>query len=104
MKYCPYCGAPLVDSAVLFCAECGKHLPETEAKKESEEQESEELSESQEQPEMEAGYDGYYEDVVPVDDGWKKEGVDQQLIKKVLLVVAGLILAVIVCMALMCFL
>ena len=27
MKFCPYCGAPLVGSAVSFCAECGKPLP-----------------------------------------------------------------------------
>lgn len=27
MKYCPYCGAVLVDGAVSFCAECGKKLP-----------------------------------------------------------------------------
>ena len=24
MKYCPYCGAALPDSAVSFCPECGK--------------------------------------------------------------------------------
>lgn len=27
MKYCPYCGTVLVDSAVSFCMECGKKLP-----------------------------------------------------------------------------
>ena len=27
MKYCPYCGTVLIDSAVSFCMECGKKLP-----------------------------------------------------------------------------
>lgn len=27
MKYCPYCGAAIADSAASFCAECGKTLP-----------------------------------------------------------------------------
>ena len=27
MKYCPYCGADLIEDAVSFCAECGKQLP-----------------------------------------------------------------------------
>jgi predicted nucleic acid-binding Zn ribbon protein len=26
MKYCAYCGAPIVDSAASFCSECGKAL------------------------------------------------------------------------------
>ena len=34
MKYCPFCGADLIEGAVSFCAECGKELPpaKTEAK------------------------------------------------------------------------
>ena len=32
MKYCPYCGAELVDGAASFCAECGKSLPSAAAK------------------------------------------------------------------------
>lgn len=27
MKYCPYCGADIIDGAVSFCVECGKQLP-----------------------------------------------------------------------------
>ena len=26
MKFCPYCGADLIEDAVSFCAECGKPL------------------------------------------------------------------------------
>ena len=29
MKYCPYCGADLVDGTVSFCQECGKKLNTT---------------------------------------------------------------------------
>jgi uncharacterized membrane protein YvbJ len=28
MKYCPYCGADLIDGAASFCAECGKSMPD----------------------------------------------------------------------------
>ena len=31
MKFCPYCGADLLDSDALFCANCGKKLPPHEA-------------------------------------------------------------------------
>ena len=34
MKYCPYCGADLIEDAVSFCAECGKQLPAGKAQKE----------------------------------------------------------------------
>ena len=26
MKYCPYCGASVLDDTVSFCSECGKKL------------------------------------------------------------------------------
>lgn len=29
MKFCPYCGAAIADSAASFCMECGKKIPET---------------------------------------------------------------------------
>ena len=31
MKFCPYCGADLLDDNVLFCGQCGKKLPPHEA-------------------------------------------------------------------------
>lgn len=31
MKFCPYCGADLLDENVLFCSNCGKKLPPHEA-------------------------------------------------------------------------
>jgi len=30
MKFCPYCGASLVESAASFCTECGKKLAKTQ--------------------------------------------------------------------------
>ena len=35
MKYCPYCGADLIEDAVSFCAECGKELPLGKTKKDA---------------------------------------------------------------------
>lgn len=29
MKFCPYCGAAIADSAASFCMECGKKIPES---------------------------------------------------------------------------
>ena len=34
MKFCPYCGADLIEDAVSFCAECGKQLPTGKSQKE----------------------------------------------------------------------
>ena len=34
MKFCPYCGADLIEDAVSFCAECGKQLPAGKSQKE----------------------------------------------------------------------
>ena len=34
MKYCPYCGADLVEDGVSFCVECGKQLPAGKTQKE----------------------------------------------------------------------
>lgn len=39
MKYCPYCGASLVDDVVSFCSECGKELPHSNSKEVNEEKE-----------------------------------------------------------------
>ena len=37
MKFCPYCGAELLDETIAFCTECGKALPEKEQQSEQEE-------------------------------------------------------------------
>lgn len=121
MKFCPYCGADLVDSTVSFCSECGKELPKEQK---DERPVSEEESQSRKpkkkrnrkwikrrkakkEPEVEQvqpqdeGYDGYYDDVLPMDDGIQREGIDKELIKKVVLVVVGVLLVVVACVAIM---
>lgn len=35
MKFCPYCGADLVEDGVSFCVECGKQLPAGKTQKET---------------------------------------------------------------------
>ena len=46
MKYCPYCGADIIDGAVSFCVECGKQLPSVPQKQKKEKR----IAGSQSQP------------------------------------------------------
>ena len=50
------------------------------------------------------GYDGYYEDVIPVDNGGTRQGVDVNLVKKVSALVAGVLFVVGTCVSIMYFL
>ena len=50
------------------------------------------------------GYDGYYEDVIPVDNGGTRQGVDVTLVKKVSALVAGVLFVVGACVSIMYFL
>ncbi|MCQ2443026.1 MAG: zinc ribbon domain-containing protein [Oscillospiraceae bacterium] len=54
--------------------------------------------------EVNDGYDGYYNDVDPMDDDDLHDGIDSELIKKVALVVVGLFVVVGLCVAAMYFL
>ena len=47
------------------------------------------------------GYDGYYDDVRPVDEGHEREGVDKELVKKIVTIIAVLFVVIIACVALM---
>lgn len=47
------------------------------------------------------GYDGYYDDILPDDAGRPAEGLDRELLKRVALVVGGMLLAAAVCIAIM---
>ena len=81
MKYCPYCGADIPDGAVSFCAECGKALPvkkekpekSTPVKKSSagkkKKHKSTVMTDAELRKAYNDGYDGYYEDLLPVDHG-----------------------------------
>ena len=126
MKFCPYCGADLLDSNVLFCAHCGKKLPPHEAG--ITEPLTEEMRPEQEEPKpakpkedhkkkkkrktkkvdtlepqtpVDDGYDGYYDDVLPPDTDRVKEGLDKELIKKIVLLGIGVVFIIGLCVVMM---
>ena len=122
MKYCPYCGASLVGGAASFCAECGKKIPaQTEApqskpKPKGKMGERERPAPKQKAPKpsnrpgasgeternpMDINYDGYYDDVKPVDAGEQEEGVDPEMVKKVAILLAGVFAVILASVALM---
>ena len=91
MKFCPYCGADLLDDNVLFCGQCGKKLPPHEAgiteplteemrpeqeapkpvptkeKRKKKKKKPKKANVSELQEPVDDGYDGYYDDVLPPD-------------------------------------
>lgn len=113
MKYCPYCGADLIEGAVSFCAECGKQLPAGKVQKDKPKEKPEIKKATKKKPakqpessiEVETavddGYDGYYDDVRPVDEGHERDGVDKELIKKIAIIIGVLFVVIAACVALM---
>lgn len=116
MKYCPYCGADLIEDAVSFCAECGKQLPAGKAQKEKPKEKPEIKKASKKKkkkpvkkPEssievetvVDDGYDGYYDDIRPIDEGHEREAMDRELIKKIAIIIAVLFVVIAACVALM---
>lgn len=125
MKFCPYCGADLLDDNVLFCGQCGKKLPPHEAgiteplteemrpeqeapkpvptkekhKKKKKKPKEANVSESQEP--IDDGYDGYYDDVLPPDTDRVKEGLDKELVKKIVLLGVGVVFIIGLCVVMM---
>ena len=122
MKYCPYCGAGFSDGTVSFCSECGKKLPEEktvppEAKEQSkkvakkEKKEKHKKDAKKKKPEKEIpevmgeavddGYDGYYNDVLPPDTDRVKDGLDKELVKKIVALCIGVTVDILMCVALL---
>ena len=127
MKYCPYCGAGFSDGTVSFCTECGKKLPEektippeakeqykTVAKKQKRKKEKKEKHKKdakKKKPEKEIpevmgeavddGYDGYYNDVLPPDTDRVKDGLDKELVKKIVALCIGVTVIILMCVALL---
>ena len=117
MKFCPYCGASLVGGAASFCAECGKQIPVHGAKSTSmpplrkhrsigaeKRQGSHPASKhppKQKKNPMDINYDGYYNDVKPIDAGQQRDRLDPELIKKVILLVAGALGVILLAIAFM---
>ena len=54
-----------------------------------------------EEPIVNDGYDGYYDDILPPDLDREKEGLDKELIKKVVLVGIGVFVIISMCVALL---
>ena len=128
MKYCTNCGAALEDSTASFCAECGKPLSsesedsvknpvenkkakhrETKMKKPKKEKirkqkktkkKDEVLEEIVGEP-VDDGYDGYYDDVIPPDTDRVKEGLDKELIKKIVALSVGVIFIISMCVVML---
>ena len=50
---------------------------------------------------MDINYDGYYDDVKPVDAGEQEEGVDPEMVKKVAILLAGVFAVILASVALM---
>ena len=127
MKYCTNCGAALEDSTASFCAECGKPLSSTsgdavtnpvenkkakhrETKKKKSKKEKirkqkktkkdEVLEEIVGEP-VDDGYDGYYDDVIPPDTDRVKEGLDKELIKKIVALSIGVIFIISMCVVML---
>ena len=126
MKHCSNCGAELGDSAASFCSECGKPLQTVEvscntsaeneknvptrnkkkskkekpAKQKKNKKEKKATKEIIDEP-VDDGYDGYYNDVLPPDLDWVKEGLDKELIKKVVAVAVGVVFIISMCVVML---
>ena len=119
MKYCPYCGASLLDGAASFCTECGRPIPQAtalssadrykndDAKKEKRKRRKKAIRGS-EIPQKEStlpentpddGYDGYYDDILPADLSRHREGIDKMLIRKIAAIGIGVVLVIGLCVA-----
>ena len=109
MKFCPYCGASLPGGAASFCPECGKSLRIEKAagtrrrKKRPPQQKSRQAPHHRSRPinPMDVNYDGYYDDIQPIDSGARGEGMDPELVKQIALVILGAVGAIILAVTLM---
>lgn len=117
MKYCPYCGVELLEDAASFCVECGKSIPKREAppkrnsekpkkkpapkKKQTKFRPLKEKTGPIESAMADDCYDGYYDDIIPDDAGETRHALDKAIIKKIALLIAGLLAVVAACVAMM---
>ena len=101
MRYCPYCGASILDDAA-FCMECGASIPVSGIPKDGPKQRAPQTKKKAKKPKPiprqqdvappdlpDAGYDGYYDDTPTLDEGAFKEKLDKGLIKQIILVGAS---------------
>ena len=103
MKFCPHCGASLPGGAASFCPECGKPLPGRNAAGARERKKRQPQQKPLRRPvnPMDVNYDGYYNDIQPIDAGARGEGMDPELVKRIGLVILCAVGAIILSIALM---
>jgi len=97
MKFCPYGGVSLPGNPVSFCHECGKQLPTKKTngmrqqKKRPQHQSPKQTAQHRSKPvnPMDVNYDGYYDDIQPIDAGVRGEGMDPGLAKRIALLIIG---------------
>lgn len=108
MKHCPYCGAELISSDAAFCSECGsrlkrsksslgKHAKKPELPLKKRKPATRRHSAVKKPPREELPYDGYYDDVLPDDDGELRQGLDPKTVKNIVLILCGVLVIVILC-------
>ena len=112
MKYCTNCGAALEDSTASFCTECGKPLSSEsgdlvedpvenkKAKHKKTKKKDVVLEEIVGEP-VDDGYDGYYDDVIPPDTDRVKEGLNKELIKKIVALSIGVVFIISMCVVML---
>lgn len=118
MEHCPNCGTDLLDGAASFCTACGSTLQakeesctdDTASKSRRETQKRQKKPRKRPKPQAaqeimddstEEGYDGYYNDVLPPDWDQIKDGLDKELIRKVIVLIASVILIISMCVVLL---
>ncbi|MBQ9839853.1 MAG: zinc ribbon domain-containing protein [Oscillospiraceae bacterium] len=117
MKYCSYCGAELLEDLASFCMECGRSIPEREEsfkrssakpkQKPARKKKRKKAGPPREKPKpretipVDDGYDGYYDDIIPDDAGEMRQALDKVIVKKIVLLIAGLLVVVAACVAIM---
>lgn len=121
MKYCTYCGTELEDERGVFCPECGQVLSDetenikeskkkTEMKKHRKKKGNSKQSRRksavnrdcvEESESLDDGYDGYYDDVLPVDEGKIRQGIDKEMLKRIIGLLIGVLITICACVAIM---
>lgn len=108
MKHCPKCGAELPAPNAAFCSECGarlmairpaagKHAKPPAPKRKKKSVKKQKKIPQKKPPREELPYDGYYDDVLPSDDGEYRQGLDPKTIKKIAYILAGVLVIVALC-------
>lgn len=115
MKYCPFCGAVLPDEKISFCLECGEKLSDlnliTETEKPVKKPKKEEKKtkcKKKREPDAELfseeptetasdNYDGYYDDVTPKDSVMLHQGLDKTMVKRLVILIGCVIIAIALC-------